>query len=123
MSGFGTSDTSGGPSAFFSFDSTETSGRKSATAAALTMTSALAARSDTAALMSMAVLTGITSAPGGHGSSVGPATRVTFAPRRVAAAAIAYPIRPDDRLPMNLTGSIGSWVPPAVTSILVPSRS
>ncbi len=43
------------------------------------------------------------------------AIRVTSAPRRVAAAASASPIRPLERLPMKRTGSIGSRVPPAET--------
>ncbi|CAB5017675.1 unannotated protein [freshwater metagenome] len=36
---------------------------------------------------------------------------------------MANPCLPDDLFPMNLTGSIGSRVPPAVTKILYPFRS
>lgn len=45
---------------------------------------------------------------------MGPNASVTFQPARAAASAIATPIRPDDRFPMNRTASIGSWVGPAV---------
>ena len=48
---------------------------------------------------------------------------VTSAPREAAALARAAPIRPDERLPMNLTGSIASLVPPAVTKTLTPRKS
>ncbi len=49
------------------------------------------------------------------------AIRVTSAPRRAASAAKATPIRPEERLPTKRTGSIGSRVPPAVTSTRRPS--
>jgi hypothetical protein len=51
------------------------------------------------------------------------ATTVTAAPRRAASLASANPIRPEERLPMKRTASIGSRVPPAVTSTFRPSRS
>ena len=44
--------------------------------------------------------------------------RARPAPR--ATSAIAWPIFPDDRLPTKRTGSIGSRVPPAVTSTVRP---
>ncbi len=50
------------------------------------------------------------------------ATTVTLAPRRWASSASASPIRPDERLPTKRTASIGSRVPPAVTSTFKPSR-
>ena len=50
------------------------------------------------------------------------ATRVTSAPRRAARSARASPIRPEERLPMKRTGSIGSRVPPAETSTRRPSQ-
>ena len=48
---------------------------------------------------------------------------VTRAPRRAASSASANPIRPEDRLPTKRTASIGSRVPPAVTSTDRPSSS
>ncbi len=122
MSGVGSSTRSGGPSAFFSLRSPAALGRKSATAAAMTMTSAPAARASTAASMSAAVSSRITSAPGGPGPSA-EVTRVTWAPRAAAASAMAWPCLPDDRLPMKRTGSMGSRVPPAVTRMRTPARS
>ncbi len=47
-------------------------------------------------------------------------TSVTDAPRSTAASAMAWPCLPDERLPMKRTGSIGSRVPPAVTSTCRP---
>ena len=44
------------------------------------------------------------------------ATTVTLAPRRWASSASANPMRPEERLPTKRTESIGSRVPPAVTS-------
>ena len=40
----------------------------------------------------------------------------------LAAQAMAVPCLPEERLPMNRTGSMGSRVPPAVTSTRRPSR-
>ena len=57
MSGVGSSTSSGTPSAFFSFSADDALGRKSATAAAITTTSASPARSSTAFSMSAAVST------------------------------------------------------------------
>ena len=56
-----------------------------------------------------------------RGSETFAATTVTSAPRRAASSAIANPMRPEDRLPTKRTESIGSRVPPAVTSSLSPS--
>ena len=50
-------------------------------------------------------------------------TRVTLAPRDAASSATAWPCLPDERLPMKRTGSIGSRVPPAVTTTRSPVRS
>ena len=50
-------------------------------------------------------------------------TRVTLAPRLAASSATAWPCLPEDRLPMKRTGSIGSRVPPAVTTTRSPVRS
>ena len=49
---------------------------------------------------------------GGVASATGPATSVTRAPASAAAAAIANPCRPDERLAITRTGSIGSCVGP-----------
>ena len=51
------------------------------------------------------------------------ATSVTCAPRARAASAMATPILPVERLPMNRTGSMASRVPPALTTMCRPSRS
>ena len=48
---------------------------------------------------------------------------MTSAPRRWAAAAIAAPILPLERLPTNRAGSIASCVGPAVTTMRLPVRS
>ena len=98
-------------------------GRKSATAAAMTRTSAAGSAASTAARMSAVVgaLTRVASA--GKVTDVMPWTSVTLAPRATAAAAMATPIRPVERLPMKRTGSMGSAVPPAVTTTCHPARS
>src|SRR5438477_262729 len=44
-------------------------------------------------------------------------------PRLVASSARACPCLPEERLPTKRTGSIGSRVPPAVTSTRTPRRS
>ena len=49
-------------------------------------------------------------------------TKVTSAPREAATVASARPIRPLEALPMKRTGSIGSRVPPALTTTRQPSR-
>ena len=59
--------------------------------------------------------------PPGAASDTFAATTVTLAPRRWASSASANPIRPDERLPTKRTASIGSRVPPAVTSTFSPS--
>src|SRR5579884_1960113 len=51
------------------------------------------------------------------------AMTVTSAPRATAAAASAYPCRPEERLPRYRTGSRGSRVPPAEMTTRSPSRS
>ncbi len=61
--------------------------------------------------------------PSGVGSATGPAISVTRAPRAAAAAAMANPIFPDERLPTKRTSSIGSCVGPAVTTTCRPARS
>src|SRR5262249_46470341 len=82
--------------------------RQSATAAAKTATSAGSAFV-TAASMSCAVVILTTATPGGSGRLTGPDTSVTSAPAAAAAAAMAWPCLPDERLAMERTGSIGSW--------------
>ena len=51
---------------------------------------------------------------------MGPDIKVTFAPRFVAASANEKPILPDEKLPINLTGSIFSKVGPADINIFFP---
>ena len=51
---------------------------------------------------------------------VSPVINVTLAPILYATSAIAYPILPLERLVINLTGSIYSFVGPAVTIIFTP---
>ena len=51
------------------------------------------------------------------------AMSVTRAPASAAAAAIAKPWRPDERLAITRTGSIGSHVGPAVTRTCLPLKS
>ena len=63
------------------------------------------------------------SIPGGRWIDTLAATTVTLAPRRWASSASASPMRPDERLPTKRTESIGSRVPPAVTSTCAPSSS
>ena len=58
--------------------------------------------------------TGSTRTPGAGASFTFAAITVTFAPRRAASAASANPIRPEERLLMKRTLSIGWRVPPAV---------
>ena len=95
------------PEPFLIFSISTCSTRQSATAAAAMKTSAGNAAA-TAACISRANSTWTTVAPGGSGNETGPVTSVTFAPAPTAACAIACPWRPDDRLPMNRTGSIAS---------------
>ena len=60
---------------------------------------------------------GATAASSASGDAV---TRTTLAPRRAATSAIAWPWRPDERFVSTRTGSIGSRVPPAVTTTVRP---
>src|SRR5215218_691061 len=122
-SGVGSSTTSGTPSRFLSFSSATALGRKSATAAAMTTTSESAERDRTARAKSSAVSTRSTAIPEASVGRPMVVTSVTAAPRRAAHSATAYPIFPDDRFPTKRTGSIGSRVPPAVTSMRSPARS
>ena len=121
MSGVGSSTISGTPSCFLSLPGAACFGRKSATAAAITTTSA-SARAVTASSICSAVSTGSTSTPGGAGSST-VLTSTTRAPRAAASDAIAYPCLPELRLAITRTASIGSRVPPAVTTTVAPARS
>ena len=98
-------------------------GAKSATAAAMTRMSAPGAARRTASRIAWAVVASTTVTPRGGVTLIAPAIRVTDAPRSRAASAMAAPIFPDDRLPMNRTGSSGSRVPPALTTTWRPSRS
>ena len=54
-------------------------------------------------------------------SETGPAISVTRAPAWAAAAAMAKPCLPDERLAITRTGSIGSWVGPAVIRTCLPA--
>ena len=101
MSGFSASARAGGcPDGFFlTLEPLAEVTRQSATAAAKTAASAGSAAS-TAASISAAVATSTTVAPAGRGASAGPVTKVTRAPRRASAAAMALPWRPEERLAM-----------------------
>ncbi len=48
---------------------------------------------------------------------------ITSAPASSAACARAYPCLPEELLVMMRTGSIGSWVPPAVMTIFLPFQA
>ena len=74
---------------FLSFASARLAGRKSATAAAITIASALAATSSTATRISSAVPTRTTFAPAGSASAAFAEINVTSAPRASAARASA----------------------------------
>ena len=104
----GSSVTSGVPSSFFSLPVAASFGRKSATAAAITIASASSAYRITASRICSAVVMRTTWAPAGGATVPGPRIRCTVAPRRAASAATATPIFPLEWLPMNRTGSIGS---------------
>jgi hypothetical protein len=88
MSGVGSRTISGVPSRFFSLPSAATFGRKSATAALITMTSWSAAATCIASSISAAVSTATTSTPLGTGNDTVD-TSVTLAPRDAASAATA----------------------------------
>jgi hypothetical protein len=111
------------PAAFFSLCRDGAAGRWSATAAAMTTASAVLTAASTAACMSRALPTRTSWTPAGSGSSVGPQTSVTSAPRRAATRARAHPCRPLEWLLRYRTGSSGSWVAPAVTRTRRPTRS
>src|SRR4051794_5487176 len=96
-------------------------GRKSEPAAAISSTSASANAARVAASSSSAVSTRTTAAPSGGSMATFAATNVTSAPRRTPSAARATPMRPDERFPTKRTESMGSRVPPAVTSTRSPS--
>src|SRR5215211_7459430 len=101
------------------FSPTGEAGVKSETAAAMTSASASAARSRTASLSCSTVSTAWCAVPGSVLSTLA-ATTVTLAPSRKASRATANPIFPEDRFPINRTLSMGSLVPPAVTSSCKP---
>ena len=109
-----------GPSVFFSFWVSTVCGFQSLTAALAMKTSACSTRFITAASISSAVVTRITSKGTGPGSPTGPRTTVTVAPRAWAACATARPIFPVEGFEMNRTGSIASRVGPAVISTRFP---
>jgi hypothetical protein len=104
-------------------------GRKSATAAAMTRASnparpvGVSTSAASAASIAAAVSARTTATPSGMATASIPATSVTRAPRSRAASQTAIPIVPVLRLPMKRTGSIGSAVPPAVTTTWRPARS
>ena len=79
------------PDSFFSLPSDTAFGRKSATAAAITTTSASPAADTTARCISSAVSTCRVVTPGGAGTVSGPRIRRTSAPRDDASAATATP--------------------------------
>src|SRR3954453_9289460 len=82
------------------FVSADTRGRKSATAAAITSTSAVPTASRTASRIWAAVCVCRSLAASGSGTDVMPWMTVTSAPRSRAASAIATPIFPVERFPM-----------------------
>lgn len=90
----------------------------------MTMISALCACLRTASYISRVVTTSTRRKRLSDASAVIlPHTSMTCAPRSAAALAMAIPIFPLERLPIYLTGSMGSIVPPAVTRTVLPSRS
>ena len=100
MSGFSVSSSAGGAEPrFLIFSGAKSLVRQSATAATMTAASTGNAAL-TAAAISSALSTSIRSTPGGVASATGPETSVTRAPAAAAAAAIAKPCFPLDRLAM-----------------------
>ena len=79
-------------------------------------------RASTACSISAAVSTLTTSCDPGR-QERGRRHEAHLRTRATAASASAWPCLPDDLFVMNRTGSIGSRVPPAVTSTRSPSRS
>ena len=121
MSGFDVSSSSMPLRPFFLILSRACStGRKSPTAAAMTVMSVSEKRLITTSNISRAVVTSTTSTPYGASNATGPDTSVTCAPRSRACSAKAYPILPVEWLVRNRTGSSGSCVGPAVTSTASP---
>src|SRR5918994_4848249 len=120
MSAVGASSSSVVPSRRRIFSPTGEAGVKSETAAAITSASACGTRSNTASRNSPGVFTERCSVPG-SAISVLADTTVTSAPNRRASRATASPIFPEEWFPMKRTLSIGSLVPPAVTSNRSPS--
>ena len=96
MSGLGSSEIESSPLERASLVSLGEEGRKSATAAAITATSA--STPVTASSISRAVSTDTTLTLGSTGR-VDVVTSVTARPRRAASLAMAWPIFPDERLP------------------------
>ena len=76
------------------------SGKQGHAIAAANTAQSTGSAASTAASISRAVSTRITLAPGGSAMTTGPQTSVTSAPAAAAAAAIAWPCLPDDRLAM-----------------------
>src|SRR4051794_25862324 len=100
ISGFSTSWSGGMPAeVFFSFCSPSLATRQSATAAAKIAMSAGSAAC-TCSSICRADSTCLTVTPWGSLRSTGPLTRITSAPAASAAAAIAKPCLPEDRLAM-----------------------
>ena len=122
MSGLAANCNAGGaaPACFFSLLALALATCQSATAATAMNTSAGSAAC-TASCISRAVRTSMRCTPRGVASKVGPATSVTDAPASTAARARANPVLPDDRLVMPRTGSIGSNVGPAVSTMRFPA--
>ena len=98
-------------------------GRKSATAAAMTTTSAPGATAlDRLVHLGRGLDPHHVDRRRGAGRPT-VVTSVTLAPRAAASAARAWPCLPEERLPTKRTGSMGSRVPPAVTTTCSPARS
>ena len=115
-------------SPFFIFPADTCDGLASATAALMTSTSLLGNSTSRWLCISSAVSTAITLTPANSVSSLAvncelAIINVTSAPRLSAATATAAPCLPLERLPIYLTGSIGSRVPPAVTNTFLPNKS
>ena len=76
--------------------------------------------STTALNISSALTTSIVRTNGGFSMEVSPVISTTSAPLCAATFAMAYPILPVEWLVIYLTGSIASFVGPAVTTTLLP---
>src|SRR5262249_42398175 len=121
ISGFSTSSSRGAPAwlPFLIVSEACLATRQSATAAAKMATSQGSALR-TACSICCAVSTATSSTPVGAASWLGPEMSVTRAPSACAAAAMAVPCLPEERLAIKRTGSIGSCVGPLVTSTCRP---